>query len=473
MFSRQSTEEGVKDFTEKQVGQFFLIKHKTGYVKLELKELTATRGWFASGQNRLSIFCNSVTPLLSPDGPPLTILSSKQIGQTFWVQRGDTKVKLVLVGLEARRGWFALKKSLLSIHRSKVTPIIEDAEEQEMLDEINDDALSSDDELAAFTQAQEEKQALIAKALNLAVAKLKQTIIGLKEKSSSIEAAFLTHLPGLLTYLEQKVQALQNEEGPFRALPDQDGPGNEVASAQGHLICLYKPFFASGVTSSQQADYLIHESVHSHLKVIDYAYIWQHIFRFLPIAIRLKNPDSYVALVRSFNGEASGTPNSGDDLNDYTLGMIQHICMRGKKLMEECRTQWDSLNSDIVPEPLRSLKALYDKYTEDQLKALVTLCTSPATTQIASAVNMGNLLLVFSKPLPAKVDDAQGKIENGKIIVSYIETTASAPYIAILVKILLLYSFDKQKAIAIAKALDALTARCMDMTVPGPSKTGL
>lgn len=468
MLSRQSTSSSsaITEFTEKQLGSYFWVKYKGGQVKLKLVKLTAERGWFKQQTNTLSVHCSKVTSLTAPDGPTLTSFSSEQIGQAFWVQR-DAKVKLQLVGLTARRGWFELKHAIISIHFSKVTPYVED--EDIMEQDVDDAAISEDDELAAFTKDQEEKQALISVALNKAVDKLQKAILGLKSKEDHPDTAFVKSLQTLYAYMQQKVQALADDEGPFRSLPNEDGPRGEVASAQGHLICLYKPFFAMGVTSSEQADYLIHESVHSCLEVPDYAYLWQHIFRFLPLEFRLKNPDSYVAVVRTFSEEVVKTPNSSDNKNDYTLGMIQHICYRGSILLQQCASQWDSRNKEMVPEPLQSLKALYPKAQEDEIKGLITLGTLSIVQEIAFFISSGKVQLSFDKPLPNKVDDAQGKLEGGVITVQYIEATTVSPYLAVLVKILMIRKLEKAKAIAVAKALDSLTDRCLIPRIKDPS----
>jgi hypothetical protein len=470
MFSRQPTSvpssNPITEFTEKQLGSYFWVKYKGGQVKLKLVKLTAERGWFKQQENRLSIHCSKVTSLTAPNGPTLTGLSSEQIGQFFWVQH-EQKVQLQLVGLNARRGWFELKHGIISIHCSKVIPYGEN--EEIMEEDVNDEAISEDDELAAFTQAQEEKHVIITVALKKAVEKLQKAILGIGSRENHPDTAFSKPLQELYMYMQLKVQALADEEGPFRCLPNSDGPQGEVASAQGHLICLYKPFFAEGVTSSEQADYLIHESVHSCLKVPDYAYLWQYIFRFLPLEFRLKNPDSYVALVRTFSKEAIKTPNSGDNRNDYTLGMIQHICYRGSTLLKQCEAQWDLLNAEIVPEPLQSLKALYPQAQEEQIKGLVTLGQLAIFQQIAFIISSEKLQLLFDKLLPSKVDDAQGKMENGVITVQYIEATTVTPYMAVLVKILMIFQVEKGKAIAVAKALDALTDRCLIPRIKDPS----
>lgn len=459
MFSRQptstSSSSGITEFTEAHLNRYFWVKHRGGLIKLKLIGLTTGRGWFESGTNRLSISCSKVTTLTAPNGPALTSFTSDQVGQVFWVQR-EYQTKLKLVGLTARRGWFQLKHGQVSIHCSKVLPYRGDEEVMEQ--EVDDEAITSDDELAAYTRAQEEKQPIIAAALEKAVEKLKRAIAALKMQTHHSDVAFVEPLEQLFAYMLPKVEALANEEVPFRSQPDEDGPQGEVASAQGHLICLYKPFFATGVTSSQQADFLIHESVHSCLKVPDYAYLWQHIFRFLPLDIRLKNPDSYVAVVRALNQETIVTPNSGDTRNDYTLGMIQHICMRGFNLMKQCQAQLGSLSSEAIPVPLSLLKHLYPEAKEEQIKGLVTLGMLSYFPTITSTISQGKVHLVFDEPLPTKVDEAGCKIETGVITVSYIASTTVAPYMAILVRILMIYGLDKQKAIAVAKALDGLTA---------------
>lgn len=338
-----------------------------------------------------------------------------------------------------------------------------------MEQDVDDDAISGDDELAAFTQAQEAKQALIEVAVKQAVEKLQKAILGIGSQEGHPDTAFIKPLQELYKYMQQKVQALADEEGPFRCLPDSDGPRGEVASAQGHLICLYKPFFAEGITSSEQADYLIHESVHSCLKVPDYAYLWQQIFRFLPLEFRLKNPDSYVAIVRTCSKEALKTPNSGDNKNDYTLGMIQHICYRGSILLKQCEAQWDLRNAELVPEPLQSLKALYSQDSDEQRKSRITLGTLSIVQQLPFIISSGKLRLLFDEPLPSKVETAQGKVENDVVTVQYIEATTVAPYIAVLVKVLMIFKFERANAIAVAKVLDALTDRCLIPRIKDPS----
>lgn len=473
MISRQptsgSSSSEITEFTEQDIGRYFWVKYTDGLVKLRLVKLTSERGWFKQNLNKLSIHCSKVTSLEAPEGPSLTGFSSEQLGQFFWVQR-EAKVKLQLVGLNARRGWFALTRGIISIHYSKVILFREDEDGDERMEQvIDDDSISSDDGLAAFTQAQLEKHSIVAKALQKALEKLKQAMSVIQSQKDHPETPFLKNLEGLLGYLERKAKALEEDEGPFRCLPNDDGPQGEVASAHGHLICLYKPFFVEGVTTSKQADYLIHEAVHSFLEVTDYAYLWQHIFRFLPLEFRLKNPDSYVAIVRAYNEEDILTPNSGDSRKDYTLGMIQHICFRGTKLLKQCETQWESLKTLTVPEPLNSLKALYSEASEETLKGYILIGKFPVFDMIVSAISSNKVQLSFDEPLPTRVDDAQGKVENGVITVQYIASTTAAPYIALLVKILMLFQLEKGKAIAIAKALDALTDRCLIPRIKEPS----
>lgn len=389
--------------------------------------------------------------------------SLDQIGEQFWVRHKNGQVKLELLAIsQGGRGIFRIgKSSKLSVHYSMATLALPDDDEASEEDaevdsetakkwELEDAA--QEKETQAFFKAQEKYTPLVLETLKLADKKLQKAISVLKVAKDDPDVVFLESLQAIALYLAARAQEQQKGLGAFLCLPDQLGPNEmEIACATETCINLYKPFFADSMTASRQADVLIHEAVHSCLKVTDYAYDWQHIFRFLPQAIRLKNPDSYVHLVRKLYGESTVTPHSDDTMYDYTVGMIQHICFRGSFLLQGMQKG--------APGPEEILQTLRPKYDGEQRKALKTLATSRSISLIVSTIIGGKVKLTTVEPLPTKLTDVKASIgKDGTITVSYMKPAESMPYVGMLARILQELGYDKS-AVPVAKFLDEATAR--------------
>jgi hypothetical protein len=386
-----------------------------------------------------------------------------QIGEDFWVRHKDRQVKLELLAIsQGGRGIFRIGKSgKLSVHSSMATlalPDDEDMSEEE--GEVDSEAAkkwaleaaAQEKETQAFFKAQETYTSLVTETLKLADKKLQKAIIMLKAAKDDPDVAFLEPLQAIAAYLTERGREQEQGLGAFLCLPDQYGPNElEIASATETCINLYKPFFADSMTASKQADTLIHEAVHSALKVTDYAYDWQHIFRFLPQAIRLKNPDSYVHLVRRLYGETTVTPHSDDTIYDYTVGMIQHICFRGSFLLQGMQKG--------APGPEEILRTLRPKYDSEQQKALTTLGTSRHISLIVSAITGGKMKLITLDPVPSRLADGKASVDkDGTITVSYMKPAESMPYVGMLARIVQELGYGKS-AVPVAKFLDEATAR--------------
>jgi hypothetical protein len=396
-----------------------------------------------------------------------------QIGEEFWVKHKDRQVRLELLAIsQGGRGIFRLGKSgKLSVHSTMATLVLPDDEDiSEEESEVDSETAkkwaledaAQEKETQAFFKAQEKYTPLVIETLKLADKKLQKAISLLKVAKDDPEIAFLEPLKAIAAYLVERAQEQEKGLGVFLCLPDQNGPNElEIATATETCINLYKPFFADSMTASKQADVLIHEAVHSCLKVTDYAYDWQHIFRFLPLATRLKNPDSYVHLVRKLYGETTQTPHSDDTKYDYTVGMIQHICFRGSFLLQGMQKG--------APGPEEILKTLRPKYDSEQHKALTTLVTSSSIRLIVSTITRGKVKLITVAPLPSKLVDVKASIDkDGIISVSYMQPAESMPYVGILARILQELGYDKS-AVPVAKFLDEATSRWHMAPIKEPS----
>jgi len=386
-----------------------------------------------------------------------------QIGEQFWVRHKESQVKLELLAIsQGGRGIFRIgKSSKLSVHYTMATLVLPDDEEVSEEDaEVDSETAkkwamedaAQEKETQAFFKAQEKYTPLVMETLKLAGKKLQKAITTLTGAKDDLDVVFLDPLKAIAAYLAARAQEQEKGLGAFLCLPDQLGPNEmEIACATETCINLYKPFFAESMTASRQADVLIHEAVHSCLKVTDYAYDWQHIFRFLPQAIRLKNPDSYVHLVRRLSGETTVTPHSDDTMYDYTVGMIQHICFRGSFLLQGMQKG--------APGPEEILQTLRPKYDNEQHKSLKALATSRSISIIVGTITGGKLKLITVDPLPTKLADVKASIgKDGTISLSYMKPAESMPYVGILARILQEFGYDKS-AVPVAKFLDEATAR--------------
>ncbi|HEY1349076.1 MAG TPA: hypothetical protein VGF67_05570 [Ktedonobacteraceae bacterium] len=386
-----------------------------------------------------------------------------QIGEEFWVRHKTRQVKLELLAIsQGGRGIFRIgKNGKLSVHATMATLVLPDEEDiSEEDDEVDSEtakkwaqeAAAQEEETQAFFKAQEKYTSLVMETLKLVDKKLQKAIAVLKTLKDDPDLAFLEPLKAIAAYLAERALEQEKGLGAFLCLPDQVGPNElEIASATETCINLYKPFFAESMTASKQADVLIHEAVHSCLKVPDYAYDWQHIFRFLPQAICLKNPDSYVHLVRKLYGETTVTPRSSDTLYDYTVGMIQHVCFRGSFLLRGMHKG--------APGPDEILRTLRPKYDSEQQKALITLGTSRDINLIVSTIIGGKIKLITVDPVPTRLADVKASIDkDGTITLSYMKPTESLPYVGILARILQELNYGKS-AVPVAKFLDEATAR--------------
>jgi hypothetical protein len=271
-------------------------------------------------------------------------------------------------------------------------------------------------------------------------------------KANKKQNPFKENLNKIHLYLIKK--ASKYDEGHFLCSPGKKGPANELAhSKSGGAIELFKGFFES--SASVRADLLVHEAVHSELKVPDYAYMWQPIFRFLPIETHLKNPDSYVAFLRESNKEKVKTPKSENDKNDRVVGMIQHVCMRGAAIIGICKNQLDQFDNKNVPEPLFTLKKFRSNYDKIQLTFLIeeALKAAPVVSQMV----ISNQITINIKKLnPKTLDDASGQLNKDYITVDYIDSDAVEPFVAILAKILMILKYEKKLAKAIALSLNEM-----------------
>jgi hypothetical protein len=459
--------------TEKHVGQFFWTRHKQDLVKVKLVDLSAEDGWFMLPGGVQYVKCSQVKNLAAPDGPFLTEFTPQDVGQTFWVYQGSERAQFQLLGIVAERGIFRTSQgSRVSIRWTSVTLAADGdgySSDDDMVEGDGDRDLEWEKEAeemekagSAFMGNQDSFQPVILAATKFALQKLQAAIEGLTKASDDPDRPMLDDLKQLYTYMQRISGDLQEGEGPFLCFPNEDGPiPEEVAAASGHFIQLYKPFFAADMNSQKQADFLIHESVHSCLKVTDYAYKWQHIFRFLPIEIRRKNPDSYVAVARRFFSEAIETPHGSNEVYDYTVGMIQHICYRGSQLIKRAQ-QGD-------PDVLRVLQQINPEYKDEQFKALYTLGTSKQLVTVVSSISKGTFHLEYPRPIPAKLSEASVVVqEDGTIRVSYIKPEKSRPYMVILMKVLEGTNVYGKWNIPVVKNLDEVTIRCLMPALDGP-----
>ena len=392
----------------------------------------------------------------------LVELTREHVGQYFLVARGPRRVKLKLLDVQGERGVFQGIGSTLSIHKTNVFPLDHEESESsssshEEHDEEHDEKEKGEgegegSELLTYEKEQAACKLTVTSALDMALEKLRvavRALGGLKDE----RAAFAEPMSVLLSYLSKLAASHAEDIGQFRCLPNQDGPSTfELASTLGGIVTLFKPFFA--LPPTRQGDILIHESVHACFGVTDYAYLWQHIFRFLPIETQLKNPDSFVAVARTLAGEGVETPNSGHHEHDRTLGLIQHICFRGLPILSTCKAQIESF--DNAPPPLATLKQLRDNYSKGQLVTL--LDKAKHADPIASLIAANRIQITSPPQVPTKLDEGTVELKEGKFQVTYIASTAVAPHVAILAKLLTVMGCSRPEAVAVAKALDEMTS---------------
>jgi hypothetical protein len=309
-----------------------------------------------------------------------------------------------------------------------------------------------------FTEElQEANKTIVLEAVKLALSKIASA-------NDRIPDQFKPNLARIDGYLQAK--AANYDEGHFLCSPEKDGNNNELAHSKANGdIELFRGFFEAG--SSRRADLLVHEAVHSVLHVPDYAYMWQPIFRFLPIQTQLVNPDSYVAALNRANNEAVETPDTGHDVNDRVLGMMQHVCMRGIEIMNVCENQLPQF--DAPPQPLFTLKNFRPNYSEVQLRTLIGYAKNYGSR--VSGLIVGKKIIINHKnPAPISVDAATAVLAGGVITVDYINSEKSFPFVAILARIFNCLGLELAESRSLALTLNALAdQRHMSSTTLLPS----
>ena len=244
-------------------------------------------------------------------------------------------------------------------------------EEEEIGREMSMQGMEEETTPEAFEQTQKAYMPTVMRALAKADEKISAAIEAISMAGNTEDQRYIKNLQEVNKYLQRK--GALYDEGHFLCSPSEAGDINELAhSKKDGTIELFKGFFDSLETI--QADLLVHEAVHSVFKVPDYAYMWQQIFRFLPVETGLQNPDSYVAVIRKHTGEAVETPTTHPDNEGYDkiLGQIQNICMRGGAMMEVCQKQLEAQEMGDPLATLRKNRPQEKGWTNELLGSLIT-----------------------------------------------------------------------------------------------------
>lgn len=306
---------------------------------------------------------------------------------------------------------------------------------------------NEEDELEAFNRRQEENKPIVTEAVTNAIA----MIDAVSERAGN----FRDNLLLIKNYLTTKLA--HYDENHIISSPEAGGNVNELAHSKANgTIELFRGFFE--LSAERKAEILIHEAVHSVLHVTDHAYDWQSIFRFLPEATQLQNPDSYVAKIRSLSGKVVNTPNSGNDENDRIIGLMEHVCFRGLPIVELALTQIERFAEAEPPQPLRTIKAFKHNYDKAQLKALLILCKAYATA-IIPQLRPGKIVIRTKDPAPATFDAAEVSLNAGVTTVDFINSAAAAPFVVMLAKVFSSIGAPKANAIAAATSLNELASK--------------
>ena len=307
-----------------------------------------------------------------------------------------------------------------------------------------------EDDYAIFSRVQKEKRATVMAAAGLAITRINQVL--------SSAGPFKSNLAAIQKYISSRAQ--NYDEGHFLCSPTEDGPANELAhSKSSGTIELFKGFFES--SSTVKADLLVHESVHSLFKVPDFAYIWQPVIKYLPPEVQLKNPDSYVALLRGVLAEEDQTPVL--DVNpayNFALSMIQHVAMRSSDLMAVCKNQLYSFDDQALPQPLSLLKVFKNSLNKEEITSLIKL--SIGYSAILNNLVLGNKVKIVTKtPIPTKMDDAEVSDVDGTLNIDFIQPDSRAPYVVLMAKIMQSQGLNKSWAAACATSMDYLVSQTL------------
>jgi len=266
-------------------------------------------------------------------------------------------------------------------------------------------------------------------------------------------------LEAVLDYLKRKgPSAFDSHPG---TVSPQDQRALATTNHVNRRINLWKPYFEVDVP--RQVDTVIHETCHLVLGVADVAYIEQRIFRFLKTGdspndkqTALDNADSYVYALSLAHGEPRQTGGTDNPAHDFALGIIEHICSAIPMAVNQVELALKNPGGLFGGYGLAALKAAYGGKLENHQVPDV-LGTAKAIAPILSRkIGIGQVRV---GPETADFAASQVVVEGETWVVPYINTGSSAPYLAVLARLIWQLRGNKAGAVNLAKAMDAITGK--------------